>query len=173
MMKSDVTIVDNVLNDHDLDYILNRVESCHFPWYWSSVVENDVFISDLKYNYQLGHTLFNEGKIASNDFNILLPLLDLLNIKTIHRIKINSNPMTSTIIEHGYHVDNEIPNSKTSIFYLNTNDGYTKFKETNQTVSSVRNRLITFDTHLLHTGTTCTNQSRRMVINLNYDCKDN
>lgn len=168
-----VTVIDNALKEYNLSFICKRVESCYFPWYWSRVVANDIFISDLKYNYQLGHTLFTDGEIKSNDFDLLTPLLDLLNIETIHRIKINSNPMTSTIIEHGYHVDNDIPNSKTSIFYLNTNDGYTKFKETNQTVSSVKNRLITFDTNLLHTGTTCTDQSRRMVINLNYDCKDN
>jgi len=168
-----VEIIDNVLGDIDLNYILNKVESCRFPWYWSSILDDNLFTANPLYNYQLGHILFSDGKIASNDFNILLPLLDLLDIRTIHRIKINANPMTSTIIEHGYHVDNDNPNSKTSIFYVNTNDGYTKFKETNQIVSSVKNRLITFDTHLSHTGTTCTDQPRRIVININYDCKDN
>ena len=168
-----VEIIDNVLGDIDLNYICNRIESCRFPWYWCSVLGDDMFGADPLYNYQLGHILFSNGKVDSNDFGILLPLLDLLNIETIHRIKINTNPMTSTIIEHGYHVDNDNPNSKTSIFYVNTNDGYTKFKETNQIVSSVKNRLITFDTHLSHTGTTCTDQPRRMVININYDCKDN
>jgi len=168
-----VEIIDNVLGDIDLNYILNKVESCRFPWYWSSILDDNLFTANPLYNYQLGHILFSDGKVASNDFNILLPLLDLLDIRTIHRIKINANPMTSTIIEHGYHVDNDNPNSKTSIFYVNTNDGYTKFKETNQIVSSVKNRLITFDTHLSHTGTTCTDQPRRIVININYDCKDN
>ena len=168
-----VEIIDNALGDIDLDYICNRVESCRFPWYWSSVLGDDRFSANSLYNYQLGHILFSDGNVASNDFNILLPLIEMLNIKTIHRIKINANLMTSTIIEHGYHVDNGNLNSKTSIFYVNTNNGYTKFKETNQTVLSVRNRLITFDTHLSHTGTTCTDQPRRIVINLNYDCKDN
>ena len=43
--------------------------------------------------------------------------------------------------------------SLTSILYMNTNNGYTKF-ETGETVQSVENRLVTFSNHVQHTGST-------------------
>ena len=76
--------------------------------------------------------------------------------------------MKENIIRHGFHVD--VPtdyDSKTAILYLNTNNGYTEF-ENGQRVESVANRLVVFDSALKHTGTTCTDQKRRIVLNLNY-----
>ena len=35
-------------------------------------------------------------------------------------------------------------------------------------VESIENRFVTFPSHLHHTGTTCTDQKRRVVINFNY-----
>ena len=55
----------------------------------------------------------------------------------------------------------------TSILYLNTNDGYTQF-ENGTKIESIENRLITFPLSYRHTGTTCTNQPFRAVINFNY-----
>ena len=80
----------------------------------------------------------------------------------------NCNVRTENIIRHGFHVD--VPtdyDSKTAILYLNTNNGYTEF-ENGQRVESVANRLVVFDSALKHTGTTCTDQKRRIVLNLNY-----
>ena len=58
-------------------------------------------------------------------------------------------------------------NCMTSILHINTNNGYTKFKN-GEVVKSVRNRLITFPAHLKHTGSTCTDKQYRCIINLNY-----
>ena len=55
----------------------------------------------------------------------------------------------------------------TSIFYINTNNGYTKF-ENGEKVESVANRMVTFSTNLKHTGTSCTDERTRVVINFNY-----
>ena len=59
------------------------------------------------------------------------------------------------IIEHGMHID--VPpapdNALTSILYMNTNNGYTKF-ETGEKVDSIENRLVTFPNNLKHTGST-------------------
>ena len=56
---------------------------------------------------------------------------------------------------------------KTSVFYLNTNNGGTKFKR-GKFVRSVGNRMITFDSNYDHTGVTCTDQNNRVVVNFNY-----
>ena len=44
---------------------------------------------------------------------------------------------------------------------------YTEFKN-GKKVQDVKNRLVTFPSHLYHTGNTCTDNSYRMVLNLNY-----
>ena len=56
----------------------------------------------------------------------------------------------------------------TSIFYLNTNNGWTQFKKGGK-VKCVENRLVTFDSNLEHAGVTCTDQKRKVVINFNYE----
>ena len=55
----------------------------------------------------------------------------------------------------------------TAVFYVNTNNGYTIF-ESGEKVSSVENRMVIFDSNILHTGTTCTDERVRCVLNFNY-----
>ena len=50
---------------------------------------------------------------------------------------------------------------------MNTNNGYTTFKDGTK-VDSVANRMIIFDSELDHTGTTCTDQKSRVIINFNF-----
>jgi hypothetical protein len=54
-----------------------------------------------------------------------------------------------------------------SIFYVNTNDGYTVFEDGTK-VESVANRMLTFPADMKHAGTTCTDRQTRIVINFNY-----
>ena len=110
---------------------------------------------------------FNQFSDESFNYGLMSPLLHKLTIRSLVKIKANLNPRTSEIIEHGYHMDYPYENCKTSIFYVNTNNGYTKFED-GTVVESVENRLVTFDTMTKHTGSTCTDQKCRMVINLNY-----
>ena len=55
----------------------------------------------------------------------------------------------------------------TSIFYVNTNNGYTVFEDGTK-VESVANRMLTFPSNLKHCGTSCTDKNIRSVINFNY-----
>ena len=48
-----------------------------------------------------------------------------------------------------------------------TNDGYTKFID-GEVVQTIANRLVIFDGHTKHCGTTHTNAKFRTVINFNY-----
>ena len=67
----------------------------------------------------------------------------------------------------GYHIDG-YDCSHTSIYYVNTNNGYTKFKKGGK-VKSVENRMVIFDSDDWHQGFTCTDQQRRVLINFNFD----
>ena len=50
---------------------------------------------------------------------------------------------------------------------MNSNDGYTLFEDGTK-VESVANRLVRFPASIKHTGTTCTNANRRVLINFNW-----
>ena len=79
---------------------------------------------------------------------------------------------TPTIVQNTFHTDFGVVNKEkgnvfTSIFYINDNNGHTLFEDGTK-VESVANRLITFPTDVSHTGTSCTDEKIRVVINFNY-----
>ena len=82
-------------------------------------------------------------------------------------IKANLLFKTPTIIEHGYHVDYRTRPHQTAILYLNSNNGYTRFRG-GKKITSEKNKLVKFDGSLWHTGSSCTDQQHRIVINFNY-----
>ena len=68
------------------------------------------------------------------------------------------------------HIDQAVKghkNIKSAIYYVNSNNGYTKFKN-GKKILSKQNKLIIFDNDQPHTGSTCTDERIRVVINFNY-----
>ena len=55
----------------------------------------------------------------------------------------------------------------TSILYMNTNNGGTKFED-GTFVNSLANRMVTFDCLTKHAPVSCTDKDRRIVVNINY-----
>ena len=100
---------------------------------------------------------------------MLIPLIEKINPSSLLRIKGNLTTRTKEIVEYGNHRDYEIKNEslKTAVFYINTNNGYTLF-ENGDKVDSVENRLVIFDTPMLHTGTSCTDEKTRVLLNFNF-----
>ena len=91
-----------------------------------------------------------------------------LNITNLYRIKSNLTPRSFfNRSGGGYHIDG-YDWSHTSVYYINTNNGYTKFKNGTK-VKSVENRMVVFPSHLMHQGYTCSDQLKRVVVNFNYD----
>ena len=103
----------------------------------------------------------------------MLPIIEILQPEAVKRIKANLRTRTSKNEESFFHVDLMMMSEEkqkqwtTSIFYVNTNDGYTKFEDGTK-VESVANRLVSFPANMKHLGTSCTDQKRRVVINFNY-----
>jgi len=86
-------------------------------------------------------------------------------------MKANLYPGQNTITEHNTHIDYEkdgkcLPNIS-AIYYVNTNNGYTEFKN-GEIVNSVQNRLVSFPTHMSHRAMGQTDKDRRIVLNFNY-----
>ena len=98
--------------------------------------------------------------------HILKKLSVIDKFVSLYRMKVNLNQRTSKIIEHGVHNDVKFK-CRTGILYLNSNDGYTMFEDGTK-IESIKNRFVSFDSNLKHSGTTCTNERCRIVLNINY-----
>ena len=155
-------IIDNFLSDQDFKNISNLFLDVRgiLPWYFGPSVT-----SNKKEEHQFVHLFYYHAPVTEW-FNHLDPFRFGLDIKALIRIKANLNPRTHNVIEHGFHTDTDFP-CKTAVYYVNTCNGYTKF-ETGEVVESVANRMVIFDSQTKHTGSTCTDEPARIVINFNY-----
>ena len=163
-----VKIEENFLDTNLFKNIQELFLSKQIPWMYGDILMEHELDSNTSYldNYQFGHMLYTYDQPVSNHFQQIIPILNSINLSSVCKIKVNMNPRTSKIVKHGFHVD--VPfKCKTSILYLNTNDGFTLFEDGTK-VESVMNRFVTFPHTLKHAGTTCTNAPFRMVINFNY-----
>jgi hypothetical protein len=166
-------VIDNVLPSHIFNEMADVICGDHsIPWYYSLVLKDDVkgvkleTIND-EFNFQFIHTFYRKTHQKSETFYIIKPIIDYLNPSALLRIKANITPKTDRIVEHGFHIDNVFEQSLTAVFYLNDNNGYTKF-ESGDRVYSKKNRIVIFPTYYFHSGTTCTDASKRVVLNINY-----
>ena len=116
-------------------------------------------------SFQFSHNFYREGDAPSGYFSILQPILNKLGGNLV-RAKAVLTPQTHTSQGSGYHVD--YPNMTTAAFYINTNNGYTKFKKGGK-VKSIANRAVIFDSNLEHSGYTCTDEKVRVLVNFNYE----
>lgn len=160
-------IIDNCLNENDFATLKSSLLGATFPWYLnSSKVFKNSIVAD-RHNYQFTHTFYHDYTGSSDWLKVVAPLISFINPSAIVKIKANLIPITDNIIQYDYHVDEPDFDGETAVFYVNSNNGYTLF-ETGEKISSVENRLLTFKSTMLHTGTSCTDQKIRCVINLNY-----
>jgi len=116
--------------------------------------------------FQFFNTLCLKNEIKSDFYNVLDPLIKKINPSYIYRVKVNLGTRTSVPVVGGMHSDTEF-NNTTAIFYLNNNNGYTIFEDGSK-VDSVENRLVVFDSNIMHSGVSQTDSKIRCVINLNY-----
>ena len=164
-----IKVIDNFLDEEEFKQLQSIVLSQGFHWQFDDciVVPNDG-------QYQLTHVIFNirYGGVHSEYYSLFDVVQQKLGVKRLDRIKLNLNPKTVFHRKGGYHCDNNLrdtyQHTKTAVLYLNTNNGWTEFKKGGR-VKSIANRMVIFDSNLEHTGVTCTDKNRRVVINFNYD----
>ena len=164
-------IYDDFLSEYQFkNFDTQIVNNAYFPWYYNDMVvtgKNDG-------GYQFTHGIFDlhVGGVVSDMFPLFTPLLEKLKVRHLVRIKLNLNPKTFFHHGGGWHVDywpnDPFPHTKTAVFYLNTNNGWTSFKKGGR-VKSKSNRIVIFDSSLEHQGVTCTDENRRVIVNFNYD----
>ncbi len=135
-----------------------------FPWYFD---DGMVKSGDGKYQFTHG---FLKNNNVSPYFSIIEPCINKLGCNRLVRVKANLNHKTLFHKRSEYHVDQTgAPSTiKTAILYVNTCNGWTRFKKGGK-VKSVANRVVIFDNDLEHAGVSCTDENRRVVINFNYE----
>ena len=142
------------------------------PWYPSRIDAEESEGNKLR-NMQFVH-YFYENNMAMDGCNILFPLVKKIDPLAVLRIKGNITLQHDTQLKHNLHVDitnTTNPTVMVSIFYMNTNNGWTEFED-GVKIHSVANRLVTFPNYIKHTSVSCSDQTYRMVLNLNYVISD-
>ena len=164
-------VIDNFLNETDLIKLENTIMmSTHFPWYYNDCINTE---GDEFFQFTYAFVKVNGEPNCSEDMmNLLEPFRKKLKIDDLLRVKVNLVTKTDKIVEHGMHTDRgwdyrSKGKEKTGIFYLNTCDGYTKL-ENGEKIESKRNRYLEFNCNTKHSGSSCTDEKRRVVINFNY-----
>jgi hypothetical protein len=163
----DLKIINNALEEKNSETIKAiMTQSPEFAWFFNDGVSK-VYDGHIQF---LHHFYRNYG-VNSDWMSMLDPIIKLLNPLSLVRIKANLLVRTPKIIEHGMHIDQAVKDNKklkTAIYYVNTNNGYTRFKKDKKKIISKQNKLVIFNNDLEHTGTTCTDERIRVVINFNY-----
>tara|TARA_R100001530_G_scaffold71260_1_gene50455 strand:- start:110 stop:595 length:486 start_codon:yes stop_codon:yes gene_type:complete len=156
---------DNYLSEKDYQILYEGITSDYFPLYFNLFKDYSDDADSLG-NFQFTHSFYGSFTKTSA-FNLVAPLVEKINPKSLIRIKLNLNPYSQELIVGNYHQDQTFK-CKGAIYYLNTNNGYTLFKEGEKKVTSVKNRIVFFDADEYHLGTNSTDCKNRLVLNFNY-----
>tara|TARA_R110000744_G_scaffold278059_1_gene390341 strand:- start:287 stop:766 length:480 start_codon:yes stop_codon:yes gene_type:complete len=142
--------------------INNTMLGVNFPWFYKKNQTG-------KDSSFLFHCFFAENKINSTLYYLIEPLVKKLNPSKLVNIRANlclKRPMKSN-----WHSDfdnlKSTPKSKTAIYYVNTNNGYTIFK--NKKIKSEQNKMIVFNGDTKHKVKYQTDKDTRIVINFLYE----
>ena len=143
--------------------INNTLRNPNFPWFYSGTTADLYDSSD----YLFYHWLYRDGSQMSEHFNkILMPLIGRLHINSLLRCKVNLYTKKSKHIKTAFHTDSNEPH-KVALFSINTNNGYTLFKN-KEKAPSVENTMVLFDGQREHCSVTQTDENVRINININY-----
>ena len=159
-------VVDDFLDTDDFTNLKNTMEGLYFPWYWNPRTTSYDNTPQMIHNF-----IFND-KVNSSYLDLLKEskLFEKLGLTYIASCKANLNYKTIENNVGSFHTDfsdNSMNGITTSILYINTNNGGTQFSDGTR-VKSVANRLVKFDCSQEHASVSCTDEDRRVLINVNY-----
>lgn len=181
-------IIDNFLDAGEFEGVRSDITSPTWPWYHC---ENITFADNKTYKdsdrSQFIYVLYSEHMWMGAGQRLVAPFMRRLRPLSLFRVKANLQPKTDKVLENCMHTDigswveeaenfmeeencqtwTPLREMVTGVFYVNSNDGETRFED-GTCVESVANRMVLFPANTMHTGTTCTDEKCRIVINFNY-----
>ena len=164
-MDTNYTVIDNFLSKDDFEDIKFALTATNVtPWFLGNEIAN---MQDLSNLFYLTHKIYDNDTITSEYYNnIMIPILQKIEYRSLIRIKCNLYPRTERIIEHNAHTDYPFDHLG-ALFFVNTNDGYTTLEDGTK-IESLENRMLFFNPSLQHYSSTCSDQKYRITINFNY-----
>lgn len=154
-------VIDNFLPEDEFSILANSISGMYFPWFYSDgkVYDGDGYdqFYHMFYNFSTG--------VKSDHISLIQPLLKKMGSNQIYKAKVNMNLKRIFNRKTRYHIDME--NVTTAIFYISTNNGGTKFKG-GPFIKSEANRIVFFNSNIMHRGICCSDEKKRLVININY-----
>lgn len=163
-------IIDNLISEDDLVKIeQNVLQKQIFAVHESTAYETSTNVYDVMMNRVFFSALYPYCGYDKEYLQYFHPILDKIpDMGFLQRVSLNLTFATPQSEVSKYHIDSDLKNSFTCIFYLNSNNGGTKFKESGEFVQSQRNRLVRFPSLLEHTAINTTDTKFRWVLNINY-----
>ena len=166
-------IIDDFISEDDLVKIeQNVLQASIFKAYESTAFQESDDVYDVMMN-RVFFTPFYDSRtkpICDQEYlPYFYPIIDRIpDLKVLLRVSLNLTFATPEPNVSQFHIDNYIQNSFTNIFYLNSNNGGTKFEKSGDVVQSQRNRLVMFPSFLKHAAVNTTDTKLRWVLNINY-----
>ena len=189
-------IQDNFLDQDEYDKLKiglmggGSLDVSGFPWIYNDIID---WPGEEPSGFCFIHMFYNNDVPMSPFLEVVDPILTKIKRTALIRVKANLLTRTPEIIKNQLHhdvgqydqlpgppysfqsdetlpdtySDKKLGHITTSIFYVNTNNGYTELEDGTK-IESVANRLVSFPGNTLHTGTSCTDEKIRVVINFNY-----
>lgn len=165
-------IIDNFLSRPDYNELRQILFSATFPWFFSEET-----VTGANDHPQFAHVLYANNRPVSQCIEAFEPFLNTLYASSILRMKVNMTmPSSKEGIVYAWHHDlgwdgdpqqKRTQHVRTAVFYFNDTNGPTVFKG-NEPVDCRQNRLVSFPHNTEHSGTTFTDDVRRVVLNVNY-----
>ncbi len=158
-----MNIYKNFINKDYSNKIYKTLLDQNFPWYY---FPHQVETSNKDTSY-MNHTFVLDGKENSREIFLIEPILSKLKAKKV--LNVRANLCFKRPSYCSWHVDKFSDNlkHKTAIYYVNTNNGYTEFKD--KKVKCIQNQIVIFDAYLKHRAKIQTDKDARIVINFNYE----
>jgi hypothetical protein len=166
--NTDYKVIDNFFPKdyfNDMEELFMKVDGSKIPWYYIPQINaehTDVKTDKLFY---FEHLLYYRQP-NSELWDFFQPLWEMLDMKSLIRLKANCYPQNENLIVHPAHADFPYEH-KGAIIYINSCDGFTILEDGTK-IDSVANRVLFFDPSKLHSSTNCTDQKARFNINCNY-----
>ena len=158
----------NFLDKKDFDLFKKEIFSHNCGWFWREhqIVGPGYLKGDRGF---FGHNFYAENIPHSVYFQpFIIPILKKLECKMISDIR--GNCIVKDKVKHfsHFHCDRNY-DCITSIFYMNTNNGYTLLGEKEKIkIKSEENTMLIFNSQTKHCAVSQTDTERRIVINFNY-----
>ena len=172
MIEKDISIQDNFLVEEEFTTLRDAIIDKDIPWYFSPTITTVDVESTPGYFF---HMIYDKrGPYSTLYESHFQPLINQLDCALVAHVRINLNPRLPERYVNRFHHDLDgilenriIKEFTTSVLHINTNNGYTEFKD-GTIVESVANRLVSWPADIEHRVVTQTDEQRRLLININY-----